>query len=105
MQFDLYKAEQEKEKGMKLVMEKSKNQEVVDILKPHAIAISIDQGFCSSDDLRKYAHQENISVTTPKAWGAICKRIFSDGWVHLGYKKSEIVSSHGREIKTWRFIG
>lgn len=61
---------------------------------------------CCSDDLRKYANEEGLNVTTPKAWGAITNSIFraKDGWIEVGRKQSEIEGNHARKISVFRLV-
>lgn len=93
--------------GQKRIKQAADNNSfVLSLLRIHARKVSDERGSCCSDDLRKYANEEGLNVTTPKAWGAITNSIFraKDGWIEVGRKQSEIEGNHARKISVFRLV-
>ena len=102
VQIGLFEGIKKRDEGIKEVA--GKNSFVTGLLRIKAKEISRLNGSVSSDDLRKFADSEGLTVTTPEAWGAMVNGIFRErGWQLIGRKQSEIVSNHGREIKIWKW--
>lgn len=57
-----------------------------------------ERGSASSDDLRRYAHANNIYPESPNAWGAV---FHHKSLVKVGYRSASTPSCNGREIKVW----
>lgn len=78
------------------------NQRFVDSMRTIAKGISILRGQVCNDDLRQAAAAAHLEPGHVNAWGAIFR---GPGWVIVGRKASLWPSTHGREIKVWKWEG
>lgn len=94
VEFDLTRGEADKQDGIGLVA--SHGEAWMEIAREVAKSISQRAGNVSSDDLRALMPPPHH----PNAWGAI---FHGEGWVMVGWKRSSLVSNHGRMIRVWEW--
>lgn len=78
------------------------NPTFLDAMRTIAKGISILRGQVSCDELREAAAKASLIPSHVNAWGAIFR---GHGWVIVGRKESAWPSTHGREIKIWKWEG
>ena len=76
------------------------NEQFVDSMRQIAKGISILKGQVCTDDLRAAADKAGLRPTHCNAWGAVFR---GAGWVVIGRKASTYPSTHGREIRIWKW--
>lgn len=76
------------------------NETFVESMRQIARGISILRGQVCTDDLREAADKAGLRPTHPNAWGCVFK---GKGWVLVGRRYSTWPSSHGREIRVWKY--
>ena len=95
-QFDLLAGEQAKTAGQLAVEAHSGG--FVGYMREQAAIYAYNGGYVDSDYVRELAQHLGIKPHHPNCWGAIFR---GPGWVALGWKKSELASNHGRQIRIW----
>lgn len=86
------------DRGIALVAEN--NRGFVEVMREHAIRVSLQKGSVTSDDLRQIAINSGLEPHHPNAWGAIFR---AKGWEAVGFVKSRLPSNHGRRVCQWRW--
>lgn len=78
------------------------NESFLESMRTIAKGISILRGQVSCDDLREAAEKARLKPSHPNSWGAIFR---APGFVLVDRKVSFWPSTHGREIKVWKWEG
>lgn len=96
MMFEFASGMERREHGIRKVYHA--NKEFVKHMQAQLFRIIKERGSASSDDLRRYAHANNILPENPNAWGAV---FHHKDLVKVGYRSASTPSCNGREIKVW----
>lgn len=99
-QLTLDSAESEARKRDGLDAIESHDGAFVRMMRCHAMLISQERGWVTSDDLRVVAAQQRLEPAHPNTWGAIFR---GPCWQIVGRRKSAVPGNHAREIKVWRY--
>lgn len=75
-------------------------REFVILMRAEATRISLSRGWVTSDDLRVYASQRNITPPHQNSWGSVFR---GPSWEIVGRRKSAVPENHHREIKIWKY--
>lgn len=76
------------------------NETFVESMRQIARGMSILKGQVCTDDLREAAEKAGLKPSHVNCWGSIFR---GPQWVIVGRKYSTYPSTHGREIKIWKW--